>query len=191
MRRRAYISSVAVLSSVAAAGCSSDSDNGDTGNEESGNGDSGNQQTPSVSQVSVSAEDYTAVNAVQTINLSYATQTAIDGYMRDPDSGNKWVILHGEITFESELDSEVDIYSSAIALETNGVISEATIVAGQSGLSQTVRPGATFDGWQAFQVPEETEEATLVGNDVDAWYDNPTEILFEQSDSLSAEIPDE
>lgn len=190
MDRRQYLTSIGVLAAGGIAGCtsSSDSDNsGDDGDSEDSGGN-GNQGTSGVTQVSVSGKDYTVENAVNTVTFNYATRTAEEAAGREPDSDNKWVILHAEVEFESELDGQVDIYGSAIGLEADGVVAEGSTVIDQPSLSQTVTPGASYDGWTAYQVAEDVTEATLVGTDVESWFDNPTEILFEQSDSISATI---
>jgi hypothetical protein len=191
MHRRRYLASIGVLTAGGIAGCSGDTESDNSGDDNGNsvsNGGNQNRTTSEVTQVSVSGEDYTVENAVNTVIFNYATQTATEAAGLDPDSGNKWVILHAEVEFESELDGQVDIYGSAIGLEANGVVAEGINVIDQPSLSQTVTSGASYDGWTAYQVATDVTEATLVGTDVGSWFDNPTEILFEQSGSISATI---
>ncbi|WP_152420909.1 hypothetical protein [Halorubrum coriense] len=170
------------------AGCTGGGDGGDNSGDDEAD-------TPNVSQVSVSGENYGQENAINTLTLRYSTNTTAelnppDSPARSPDSGNKFVILNAEVEVESEVEGEIDVYGSAIGLESEGVVYDGRSIPNLSELDQTVRPEATYEAWAQFQVPENVTEATLIGVDVEAWFDGSTQIRFEQDESRSATIPE-
>lgn len=65
----------------------------------------------------------------------------------------------------------MEVYGSAWGLDAEGVIQDGVTIIDLPGLSQTVTPGATYDGWEAYQVPEGVTQAKLVGTDVDLLFD--------------------
>lgn len=189
MQRRLVLGSILAGATFGFAGCTGDSD-GSTSSEADGETDE-----PNISQVSVSAEDHGQENSINTLTLRYTTNTTAeldppDSPARSPDSGNKFVLLHAEVEVNRETEGEIDVYGTAIGLEAGGVVSEARSIPNLPEITQTVRPEATYEAWAQFEVPEDVTEATLIAVDVEAWFDSPTQILFESDESRSAIIPE-
>ncbi|WP_434521973.1 hypothetical protein [Halorubrum sp. AS12] len=189
MDRRNVLSSILAGSTFGFAGCT-----GDSGGSNSPEADDESDE-PNVSQVSVSAEDHGNENSINTLTLRYATDTTAeldppDSPARSPDSGNKLVILHTEVEVNRETEGKIDVYGSAIGLEAGGVMYEGRSIPNLPELTQTARPEATYEAWAQFEVPEDVTEATLIAVDVGAWFDSPTQILFERDESRSSTIPE-
>jgi len=164
------------------AGCTAESD------------ESPESEQPDVTTVSVSAEDYQAENAVNTITFRYATATRRTinppGTIEyTPDSGNKFVLFHAEATVETERE-QLDVYGSVIALRADGIIHSGNAIVDVPDFSQTVVSGATFDGWARFEVPTDVTEATLTATDVGLYFNYPTAIDFEADESVSVSLPE-
>lgn len=169
MNRRRFVLAAGVSLASGLSGCTDDTDgggggngggsgdSGDSGGDISSDGGSDNQTTPSVEKISVSAEDYSQERAYNSLKFRYATKTVAklrspDGAAREPDSGNKYLVLHGEITFESESNEQVDVYGgSATGLSADQVVYSGVTILNLPGLKRTVTSGATFDGWTAYQ----------------------------------------
>lgn len=198
MDRREYLFLVGAASTLTLAGCSSndDEDNENGGESDDENENGGDTNDENLESASVSAENHEVPSPVHTITIEYAANTTSE--LQPPNSpaeeaaaGMKFVVIHGKVTVESELDSEIDMYGSAIGLQAGGIIMDGRSIRDVQSFTQTVVPGTTFDGWTAFEVSADTTEAMLVGTDVDAWFSERTAIQFEKNDSLSATLPEE
>lgn len=189
MNRRDVLGSILATGTSVFAGCSGGSD-GDNGSESDG------EANPTdISPVTVSAEDYTRENPINTITIRYASDTLTELNPPDwpatpPDSGQKFVILHTEVLVEREIGGEIDMYGTPISLEAEGVVYQSRSIPNLPELTQTVRPEATYEAWAQSEVPEDVTEATLIAVDVEAWFDRPTQILFEPDESLSTTLPE-
>lgn len=193
MERRRYLELLGLSSTLTLAGCASSNDNGDN---PSGDNNDQSPSEPNVTPVSVIAEDHDIESPVNTMQVNYATDTVAeiqppDAPARTADSGNKLVVLHGEVTVESRLEDQIDVYGSVLALQAGGIVSEGRGIRNMQSFTVTVAPGATFDAWTAFQVAEDASEATLMAVDVDTWFSQRTEVLFEADSSLSTSLPSE
>lgn len=180
MHRRHFVCALAA-GGGGFAGCTS-GDGEDTENNE----DTESNDVPSVS---VTSEDYAVEEPMNIIDVRYATDAVAefeppDSYTHSPDSGNKYLLMHAEIAVETEFD-QLDIYGTAVALRANGIITTGHSVSGQSSITQTVVSGTTYDGWTAFEIPMDTNEATLIPNDVSSWFRGATTLRFEADESLS------
>lgn len=197
MHRRTLLSSIAAATVVGVAGCSGEENTGADNDETptpSATPAPTSTPTPSVTPVSVTAESPKMETAVYTLTLRYATAAVTeikppDSYATSPDSGNKFVVLHSQVSVEGEIDEQLDVYGSAVALQADGVVYESRSIQDMPELTQTVLPGATYDAWVRFEVPEDVTEATLTTVDKSAWFEYPTKVVFEADESMSASIP--
>jgi len=186
MDRREYLSLLGGGTAITVAGCSS---------EDNGNGDNPSTttteetDTPAVPSVSVTSEGLQIDDSVHTITVRYATNTLPpNSSTLSPGTGQKFLVLHGEVTVESESDSTLDFYA-VWGIEADGVIYEGRVIPNLPTFTKTVNPPATFEGWLAYEIPEDVTEATLTTVDADLYYDLTPSVLFEPDDSLSATIP--
>jgi hypothetical protein len=143
-----------------------------------------------VESVSITAENHTPDDPTTSLSLRYATRTtktidAPESPTRTADEGAKFVILHGELTVESDLDGEIDVYAP-LSLLVDNVVHDAGRIIGTDSLDQSVVAPATISGWEYFEVPANATTATLTAGDIETYYSRPTALTFTASDELSA-----
>lgn len=198
-RRQFIIKSVPIVSTGILSGClgGGEDDEPDQQTEEPQDEDSQKQgnggATRQVTEVSVSGDNYTPQAAMQRMTIEYNTATTTeinppDSLAREPDSGNKFVVLRGDVTVDSEFEGQINVYGSVVTLQAGGLVVDGRPIRGLPELTQTVVPGATFEAWKYFEVSEDVTEASLTTSDPDAWFDRRTEIIFEQNSNLSADL---
>lgn len=140
--RRMLIAAIGGSATIALSGCleeeaednPEDTGDDDTNPEDSEGDDTegdtnGEESQTGVADVNVRSEDYARENAVLSITIRYATNTVgefdpPDSSTRSAASGQKFVIVHAEITVDSELDDNIDVYGSAIGLDAEGIIED-------------------------------------------------------------------
>jgi len=212
VNRRRFLLSGSSVGALVVAGCVSEQDDGNGADDDTGsdaktgsNGgsgadddaaDNGAESTPEVTQVSVTGEDHTPETAITTVTINFATNTVAeleppDSSTDSPDSGYKFIVVHTEVTVESELDRQIEVYGSFLGLQADGIVYDRQPIHNLPSMSQTVVPTATYDAWQRFEVPEDVTEAMLVAVHPRDWFGHPTEIRFVEDTSLSGTMPEE
>lgn len=186
------------LGSVAvASGCTDTSDEPETTDDNSVS-DTNNEENDSqteIADVTVGSDDHTLENGLLSITIRYITNTVSeidppDSTARSAASGQKFLVVRAEVTVESELTENIDVYGSVVGLEADGIIYDGRSIRNLPGLTQTVTPGTTYDAWIQYEIPEDVTEATLVATNPRNWFDYSVELTFEQDDSLSATLPE-
>lgn len=179
MNRRECLALLGVGVPMSIAGCASDNPNE---NDDAPDGDDSTPTETRVTQVSVTDENYARENTINSISMRYNMDTRAEiqppgSPARSPDPGNKFIVLHADITVESRRDGEIDMYGSAFVMQADGIVYDERSIRNLPEITQTVVPETTYEAWSSFEVPEDTTEATLRATDLDAWFDYPTEAL--------------
>lgn len=148
-----------------------------------------------VSNVSVSANDAsgTASNSLA-ITWNTRAQSGVDPDTSDLSSysaedGQKFVVLRMQL--ENTGSEDIELTPRFFKLESDGVVYDYQGLFGSSnGVSGvTLQPGATYDGWIAFQIPEDKRQATLIV-DQSAYFNEEVNVEFIQDEELPIGVSD-
>ncbi|MBX0325775.1 DUF4352 domain-containing protein [Halomicroarcula sp. F13] len=147
-----------------------------------------------VSNVSVTAQDADPP-ATQSLNVVWnaRAQSAVDptpddSLSYDAEEGQKYLVVRMQLT--NNASSSIDLTPTLFRALSDGVEYEYQALFGSTSgdlRGVTLREGATFDGWVAFSIPEDTTSVELIVHQ-DAYYNERTAVQFEKDASMPVNV---
>jgi len=148
-----------------------------------------------VTDMEFAAEGTNTTNSTTSLAVTWnaGTKDAIDPDEDDSreyraEDGNKFVLAKLEI--ENTGSGPIDLTPRLFRVLVDGVEYDhrGLIGSSQGGLSSvTVRPGATYDGWLAFSVPDSSTSATFIVNQ-DTYTEDGPSVTWTRDSSIVIDI---
>lgn len=162
----------------------------------SGSGGSFEGPGADVSNVSVKAEDSHPPDAVTSLDILWNSR-AQSGVDPDPDNlatynadeGQKFLVVKMSITNSG--NERIDLDPDLFRINSEGVEYEYQRLfgSGNSFSGVALNPGASYSGWTAFSVPDDTVEAKLIVHQ-DAYYQKNVSVSFSHNRNMAINVSD-
>lgn len=151
----------------------------------------------SVSNVSVTAESVTPVDAKRELSVVWNSraQSAVDPDPNDmsiyrSNDGQKYLVVRMEITNTGE--GKIELTPRFFKFETDGVIYDyqGLFGSGQSFSSVALTPDSSYSGWTVFPIPSDATTGSIVV-DQDAYYSMNVSVSFEHDSEMPINMSSE